>query len=151
MKTVTKVFLWIELISAIIALLFMGLAFLVVLSALAQATEPETIAVAIMFGIMSLVMIPMIVYASGTIKVLNNAKSKSDISTARKVCGFIFGGVIIGVLLCLIDDEEFDPPVPARPTGDADRLELLMKYKSMLDEGLISEEDYQKQKERILN
>ena len=151
MKTVTKVFLWIQLISAIIALLFLGLMFLVVLSALSQTTEPEAVAIAIMFGFMSLVMIPVIVYASGTLKVLDKAKSKRDISTARKVCGFIFGGVIVGVLLCLIDDEEFDPPAPARPTGDADRLELLMKYKSMLDEGLISEEDYQKQKERILN
>ncbi len=150
MKTVIKVFLWIQLISAILALVFMGLAFLVILAALAETTEPEAVAVAVMFGIISLMMIPAIVYASGTLKVLEKAKSKNDISTARKVCGFIFGGVIVGVLLCVIDDDEFDPPVPARPTEPTDRLELLMKYKKMLDEGLISEEDYQKQKEKIL-
>ena len=131
MKTVIKVFLWIQLISAILALLFMGLAFLIVLAALAQATEPEAIAVAIMFGIMAFVIIPAIVYASGTLKVLEKAKSKSDISTARKVCGFIFGGVIVGVLLCVIDDDEFAPPTP--PAPPVDKLELLMKHKKMLD------------------
>ena len=77
-----------------------------------------------------------------------------DISTGWKVVILLFVNTIAGILLLCMKDADFDPQLaqPQRQTvqPNAD-LERIAKLKAMLDGGIITQEEYDRQKDRILN
>ncbi|MBQ3067335.1 MAG: SHOCT domain-containing protein [Clostridia bacterium] len=143
MKKATIVFLWIAFASAIIGVLSNAGNFLLFLNEEGY------------FDLMSIIYV--VVNAIGiwwnlaTIKIVNNAICKRDITTGRKVAAFFFSSLIAAILLCCLKDQHFGyAPAPAAASTEEDAYAKLTKLKNLYESGAISEEEYLAEKAKIL-
>ena len=83
------------------------------------------------------------------LRVVNRAKQKSDITIKHRILMFVFGGILSGCLVCFSKNEDFLPKQEPKPRN-ANYLDELARQKFMLDEGLISQEDYEAKKKELL-
>ena len=83
------------------------------------------------------------------IKVVNRAKQKSDITIKHRILMVVFGGILSGCLVCFSKNEDFLPKQEPK-SRNANYLDELARQKFMLDEGLISQEDYEAKKKELL-
>ena len=79
---------------------------------------------------------------------MKKATQKSQIKTWRKVGAFFFSNPIVACLLICLDDDELAPE-QENPDSGQDPVSILMEYKSMLDAGCISAEEYQEKKAQL--
>ncbi len=95
-------------------------------------------------------------FAISTISIVRNAKTVADIPVWRKFVPFLLNipAIVVGILLLRLKDEHLVEPVPqvrvATQQTPTDAYTALAKYKFMLDEGLISQEDYEAKKQQLL-
>ena len=95
-------------------------------------------------------------FAISTISIVRNAKTVADIPVWRKYVPFLLNipAIVVGILLLCLRDEHLVEPVPQAPVVQqrtpTDAYTALAKYKFMLDEGLISQEDYEAKKKELL-
>lgn len=96
---------------------------------------------------------------------MDSATSKDEL-TVLGICNLLFCSTLGGLFMLMIKDEELQAniqyvqveqpeesyqPEEAQPTQtDIDNVDLLERYKNLLDKGIISEEEYNQKKEEIL-
>ena len=148
MKTASKVFVIISIVSGFILCLLASI-FLIV--GIASDGFEAGIILFVIYGILGGLFVGL---GFKALKLINNAKRADDISTGWKVVILLFVNTIAGILLLCMKDADFDPQLaqPQRQTvqPNAD-LERIAKLKAMLDDGIITQEEYDRQKDRILN
>lgn len=148
MKTASKVFVIISIVSGFILCLLASI-FLIV--GIASDGFEAGIILFVIYGILGGLFVGL---GFKALKLINNAKRADDISTGWKVVILLFVNTISGILLLCMKDADFDPQLaqPQRQTvqPNAD-LERIAKLKAMLDDGIITQEEYDRQKDRILN
>ncbi|MBQ8872954.1 MAG: SHOCT domain-containing protein [Clostridia bacterium] len=148
MKTASKVFVIISIVSGFILCLLASI-FLIV--GIANDGFEAGIILFVIYGILGGLFVGL---GFKALKLINNAKRADDISTGWKVVILLFVNTIAGILLLCMKDADFDPQLaqPQRQTvqPNAD-LERIAKLKAMLDDGIITQEEYDRQKDRILN
>ena len=148
MKTASKVFVIISIVSGFILCLLASI-FLIV--GIANDGFEAGIILFVIYGILGGLYVGL---GFKALKLINNAKRADDISTGWKVVILLFVNTIAGILLLCMKDADFDPQLaqPQRQTvqPNAD-LERIAKLKAMLDDGIITQEEYDRQKDRILN
>jgi len=148
MKTASKVFVIISIVSGFILCLLASI-FLIV--GIANDGFEAGIVLFVIYGILGGLFVGL---GFKALKLINNAKRADDISTGWKVVILLFVNTIAGILLLCMKDADFDPQLaqPQRQTvqPNAD-LERIAKLKAMLDDGIITQEEYDRQKDRILN
>ena len=83
------------------------------------------------------------------LRVVNRAKQKSDITIKHRILMFVFGGILSGCLVCFSKNEDFLPKQEPK-SRNANYLDELARQKFMLDEGLISQEEYEAKKKELL-
>ena len=151
MKTVAKVFLWITIVGLALYVLLFGLvAFVGIVASLAPSEETGPgLVVAIVFCVVTVVLALMLAYNIYFLNRLGKASKKSDIKTWQIVLLFFSSSLVSGILLCCMDDNDFAPE-GASAYNKPSPLESIMKYKLMLDEGLISQEEYEAKKKELL-
>lgn len=148
MKTASKVFVIISIVSGFILCLLASI-FLIV--GIASDGFEAGIILFVIYGILGGLFVGL---GFKALKLINNAKRADDISTGWKVVILLFVNTISGILLLCMKDADFDPQLaqPQRqivqPNAD---LERIAKLKAMLDDGIITQEEYDRQKDRILN
>ncbi|MBQ9706356.1 MAG: SHOCT domain-containing protein [Clostridia bacterium] len=148
MKTASKVFVIISIVSGFILCLLASI-FLIV--GIANDGFEAGIVLFVIYGILGGLFVGL---GFKALKLINNAKRADDISTGWKVVILLFVNTVAGILLLCMKDADFDPQLaqPQRQTvqPNAD-LERIAKLKAMLDDGIITQEEYDRQKDRILN
>lgn len=148
MKTASKVFVIISIVSGFILCLLASI-FLIV--GIANDGFEAGIILFVIYGILGGLFVGL---GFKALKLINNAKRADDISTGWKVVILLFVNTVAGILLLCMKDADFDPQLaqPQRQTvqPNAD-LERIAKLKAMLDDGIITQEEYDRQKDRILN
>lgn len=148
MKTASKVFVIISIVSGFILCL---LASIFLIAGIANDGFEAGIILFVIYGILGGLFVGL---GFKALKLINNAKRADDISTGWKVVILLFVNTIAGILLLCMKDADFDPQLaqPQRQTvqPNAD-LERIAKLKAMLDDGIITQEEYDRQKDRILN
>ena len=148
MKTASKVFVIISIVSGFILCLLASI-FLIV--GIASDGFEAGIVLFVIYGILGGLFVGL---GFKALKLINNAKRADDISIGWKVVILLFVNTIAGILLLCMKDADFDPQLaqPQRQTvqPNAD-LERIAKLKAMLDDGIITQEEYDRQKDRILN
>jgi len=148
MKTASKVFVIISIVSGFILCL---LASIFLIAGIANDGFEAGIVLFVIYGILGGLFVGL---GFKALKLINNAKRADDISTGWKVVILLFVNTIAGILLLCMKDADFDPQLaePHRQTvqPNAD-LERIAKLKAMLDDGIITQEEYDRQKDRILN
>ena len=148
MKTASKVFVIISIVSGFILCL---LASIFLIAGIANDGFEAGIVLFVIYGILGGLFVGL---GFKALKLINNAKRADDISTGWKVVILLFVNTIAGILLLCMKDADFDPQLaqPQRQTvqPNAD-LERIAKLKAMLDDGIITQEEYDRQKDRILN
>ena len=148
MKTASKVFVIISIVSGFILCLLASI-FLIV--GIASDGFEAGIVLFVIYGILGGLFVGL---GFKALKLINNAKRADDISIGWKVVILLFVNTISGILLLCMKDADFDPQLaqPQRQTvqPNAD-LERIAKLKAMLDDGIITQEEYDRQKDRILN
>ena len=148
MKTASKVFVIISIVSGFILCLLASI-FLIV--GIASDGFESGIILFVIYGILGVLFVGL---GFKALNLINNAKRADDISTSWKVVILLFVNTIAGILLLCMKDADFDPQLaqPQRQTvqPNAD-LERIAKLKAMLDGGIITQEEYDRQKDRILN
>lgn len=148
MKTASKVFVIISIVSGFILCILASI-FLIV--GIASDGFEAGIILFVIYGILGGLFVGL---GFKALKLINNAKRADDISTGWKVVILLFVNTISGILLLCMKDADFDPQLaqPQRqivqPNAD---LERIAKLKVMLDDGIITQEEYDRQKDRILN
>ena len=151
MKTVAKVFLWITIVVlALYVFLFGMVAFVGIVASIApsEATGPGLV-LAMVFCVATVVLALMLAYNIYFLNRLGKASKKSDLKTWQIVLLFFSSNLVSGILLCCMDDNDFAPE-GASAYNKPSPLDTIMKYKLMLDEGLISQEDYEAKKKELL-
>ena len=139
MKKAVIIFLWIAIVSAILEILYAGLALL----SIGEEIIPDIIGYIIGSGI-------TIWFSFSTLKLVKNATRASDISTGRKVAALFLTSPIVGILMFCLKDRHFGyESAPAYSTED-DAYAKLTKLKSLYESGAISEEEYLAEKAKIL-
>ncbi len=151
MKTVAKVFLWISIVGLALYVLMFGL---VVIAAIAAHFSPSTesgpaLLFAIVFGVMTVVFALMLAYNIYFLNHFGKAIYKSDIKTWQIVLLFFCANMVSGILLCCMNDNDF-APASAFLAKKPSPLDTIMKYKQLLDEGMITEEQYKEIKQKLL-
>jgi len=148
MKTASKVFVIISIVSGFILCL---LASIFLIAGIANDGFEAGIVLFVIYGILGGLFVGL---GFKALKLINNAKRADDISTGWKVVILLFVNTVAGILLLCMKDADFDPQLaqPQRQTvqPNAD-LERIAKLKAMLDDGIITQEEYDRQKDRILN
>ena len=148
MKTASKVFVIISIVSGFILCLLASI-FLIV--GIANDGFEAGIILFVIYGILGGLFVGL---GFKALNLINNAKRADDISTGWKVVILLFVNTVAGILLLCMKDADFDPQLaqPQRQTvqPNAD-LERIAKLKAMLDDGIITQEEYDRQKDRILN
>ena len=148
MKTASKVFVIISIVSGFILCLLASI-FLIV--GIASDGFEAGIVLFVIYGILGGLFVGL---GFKALKLINNAKRADDISIGWKVVILLFVNTIAGILLLCMKDADFDPQLaqPQRQTvqPNAD-LERIAKLKAMLDDGIITQEEYDRQKDRVLN
>ena len=151
MKTVAKVFLWITIVVlALYVFLFGMVAFVGIVASIApsEATGPGLV-LAMVFCVATVVLALMLAYNIYFLNRLGKASKKSDLKTWQIVLLFFSSNLVSGILLCCMDDNDFAPE-GASAYNKPSPLDTIMKYKLMLDEGLISQEDYEAKQKELL-
>ena len=151
MKTVAKVFLWISIVGLALYVLLFGLvAFVGIVASLAPSEETGPgLVLAMVFCVATVFLALMLAYNVYFLNRLGKASKKSDIKTWPIVLLFFSSNMVSGILLFCMDDNDFAPE-GASTYNKPSPLESIMKYKLMLDEGLISQEEYEAKKKELL-
>ncbi|MBQ3067296.1 MAG: SHOCT domain-containing protein [Clostridia bacterium] len=148
-KTCVFVFLVLSLVSLAVNL-GLGLLFLPAILRMGTGFGINWTGLALYFMLFywGFVVLPPVLYHLSTWLVLRKATKPSDVSVVRKLLGFVFGVIIVGILLCSLQDKDFEQGRGALPVQN--NYTALMQYKRMLDDGLISTSDYQAKKALLL-
>ena len=93
--------------------------------------------------------VALLVFNANTLYCVSCATTKSEIKIWRIVLAFLLSNVIVGILLCCMDDNDFMLKY-ARKDKPSSPLEKLEKYNQMLNEGMINEEQYKEIKQQLL-
>ena len=109
---------------------------------------------------------PVFIISIIGLRKLNAAKSADDISIAWKIVILLFSNIVSGIiLLCMSDEDYIDKNdreyVESNANNNSEiqtnanqsrmtNLELLIKYKELLDMGAITQEEYDKKKRELL-
>ena len=92
-------------------------------------------------------------FSVATVNVVEKAVYPSDISVGRKIATWFLTSVLAGILLLCLKDKHYGH-VPARKRYDVNSVEdvhtQLARLKFMLQEGAISMEEYNAEKETLL-
>lgn len=171
MKTATKIFMILSLIAAslysFIGLIILFAGFLVVISG-------DIVAIGIVIGGLLLVSMiaPSLIVTIIGLRKLSRAKCADDISTGWKIAILILSNIISGImLLCMKDDdyltdaermqraidknnemlrEQKEDEEQSEKEQEIDGFDEIIKLKKLLDNGLITEEEYSLKKKQIL-
>lgn len=101
-----------------------------------------------------------------SIKSIDNAKTKDDL-VALAICNMLFCSFLGGLFMLLIPESDFKQNkthVSTSPkmleqyfdkkqensSQDPDSIDLLERYKSLLDKGIITQEEYEQKKSEIM-
>ena len=154
MKIAAKIFLILSIVSIAISIGYLMLICIMIMSFGIAGEEIFgvlfVITAAIIMIMAGLCLAPSLVISIVGLRKLNAAKNKSDISITWKILILIFGNLISGILLFCMDDEDFSGEKKNEESG-VDGIELLKRYKELLDMGAITEEEYQQKKQEILS
>ncbi len=169
MKTSTRVFMIIALVSGVLGIIN-GIRYFfdgIELYTYSQSSPTHIFAVEILFisgGISFIYGVLSIIFSSLSLRKIAAAKRASDIPTGFKVATLFFTSLIAGILFLCMKDKDYDsslkvsaspaygyapPPAEGKESGNC--AETLLKYKQLLDNGTITEEEYNKLKKEILN
>ena len=150
MKLVTKVLLWVQILLSCYVAIVSTWEIVTVLWDYGKNgfAEPLLFLVVLIFGALLVYSGFQLYFNINTLLFLKKATQKSQIKTWRKVGAFFFSNPIVACLLICMDDDELAPE-QANPDSSQDPVSILMEYKSMLDAGCISAEEYQEKKAQL--
>ena len=82
-----------------------------------------------------------------------NAYIKGHSAATWEFIGFLLGLLALIIVLCLHDysKDKKDTPIVQTVNSDSDTADALIKYKNLLDEGVLTQEEFDKKKAELLN
>ena len=112
----------------------------------------------LVYGIVYLVMAIPSVLVFRRINRMKSAVNQGDMEKLKKlntmgwaIISLIFAGVIPGIMLLLVNSQLSSPRASSTGGVSSDNLDKMVKLKSMLDSGVITKEEFESQKDRLLN
>ena len=161
LKTVAKVFIILSIVAAAFMVL---LSAIMIVSGLLMLNMGEFAGASILImGVIYLIIsIPMLIINIIGLKKVSAAKCADDVSIAWKVLVLLFSNVISGILLLIMKDEDYlteaekaekksqDECAKSACATNSEKFDDLLKLKSLLDAGVITEEEYNAKKKEIL-
>lgn len=152
MKTVAKVFLWIEIVGLSLLTALYVVDAVMLLVALGQVPVEMVRDLRIAFALalaLILLFVWMLVFNINNLQCLNLATAKTDIKIWRIVLCFLFSNFIVGLLFCFMEDKDFVFKY-AKQNIAKDQFDKLEQYRQLLDEGMITKAQYDEIKQTLL-
>lgn len=162
MKTVVKVFLILSIVAAAIMAVVSAIFTVLGLAMLGTGEFEAGLAMLVMGIVYMVISIPVLVINIIALKKVAAARCADDVSIAWKVVILLFSNIISGVILLIMKDEDYlteaekaekmsqEEFTKSAPSTNSEKFDDLLKLKSLLDAGVITEEEYNAKKKEIL-
>lgn len=162
MKTVVKVFLILSIVAAAIMAVVSAIFTVLGLAMLGTGEFEAGLAMLVMGIVYMVISIPVLVINIIAFKKVAAARCADDVSIAWKVVILLFSNIISGVILLIMKDEDYlteaekaekmsqEEFTKSASSTNSEKFDDLLKLKSLLDAGVITEEEYNAKKKEIL-